>query len=179
MKLNGEVAAWYEEARKRLESEPFFDQIDLDHLLGARYLPGEAVALALGCYESLLGLSREISHEVMPMLAIPLGYSETLDTRSPSLSKLQNEVDEHHPPGLYLYRRELTAYLDYAEEYRVPLNQRRVRPKEGYVYCYYRTFRVGEHFHRQREYQRIIYFEYYPLSLIPPGFEKDRTTTNL
>lgn len=142
------------------------ESIHIDDLLGLS-APRNAVALGVRCYSKLIRLLD--GHELdrlLPVLTIPLRASERLDPVAVPWSRAEEEASSE-PPSIYVVCREVAGMLQEAEEYRCPIEPSHRLPELGVKYSsYYRCFRWIEGLANDWEFERVIYLETYPSSLV-------------
>ena len=140
--------------------EPLTAHINV--LLGESIKQQDLIDVTWEAYLELLVQTKTIADRYMPCLIIPLICTAELDLQGPTQSTLDQHLDTHEPPSLYVIDRNIFRYHRVEEKYIRPLHFGIFSSAEENVYTEYVTFRDAVDIKNNWEYTRFIQSSYFP-----------------
>ncbi|MGD8781977.1 MAG: hypothetical protein PVH88_23815 [Ignavibacteria bacterium] len=156
------IANWIKKSFKSLQSYEFVTE-HIDEIFNYEWDEIREIEFCLDAFDILVDEINKHSLKCVPMLVLPLNFTEELKIEVPSWNELRKLlIDE--PPSLYLQKANQYLMLNRYEEYRRPIN---INYEFHYlnvenISIYYKIYRDEKSFSNDWEFARAIYIEYFP-----------------
>ncbi len=158
-----EAAEWVRAQLEILQSGPeLMRHIALDTLLGVeQFVSPWDLMRAKETYRHSVIATGEDSADYMAALIVPLSPSDALEPPQDA-EPAAWDLNEVHPPSLYLFDRRFFGGFNDFEEYRVPIETAEIDVPDGTVRAYYTCYRYPDARINDWEYSRAIWFQHFP-----------------
>jgi hypothetical protein len=145
----------------RLKGEAHFVTEHVSSFVKEKLSKKQLLECSINIFLELVSKSIEYKYinELMPMLVIPLGWSNNVCFWDDSLSLDSQLVDE--PPIIYLLEREALKRLDVAEEYKIPVSLNLAKIESVQFSVYYRCYRDKMGIENNWEFSKALYIKCY------------------
>lgn len=154
------ISGWVEDFfSKKAKIEMITAHVDL--FLNGDSPKTKLVSDSLNLYYELVNhcINTNLICEYLPLLCIPLTSSENIKVSFEEDELFLDQIAE--PPSLYLVQRKSSMFVEQIEEYKIYINSP-IKIIDKNYFCYYRCFRNKDEIMNDFEYNRCIYWEYFP-----------------
>lgn len=157
------VNNWLSDIFKDLEKHVPKD-IHIDELLSMEIERGDLVVFSCSAFESIVEVLQNKHFSGKVVLAFPLIIrGRKISMKPPKDSNdLEKQLDDLTPPSIYIEPWEISKYMEYVEEYIVPVEyDLPINIDKEKTLVYFREHRNGLSLVNKWEFSRCIYIEYY------------------